>query len=833
MPLPIDQINGAAEYKLPEKISVVPVKDLVIFPSMVVSVYVKNGPLVEAVQKAMNEKELIGLFTQINPVKPVPPADNLYRVGTAAAVLQVIKGTGADAMVLVEGINRINFQEITQTEPYLKTSVTMVAKNHEANLEAEALMGDVKDLIVKVSKGGKTLPDELIMGLDNITDPEELADLASSYLTLEVKRKQALLEIEKLDDRLKKIVEYLNKELLLQEIRKKIHTDINKEVDKSERDYLLRQELKAIKKELGDKDGVSGIPGMEGMDNQGDIQELQKRIADAKMPAEVEKIATGELERLKKIFPFSPEFGVARTYIEWLCDMPWDKSSDAKVDVKKARKILDEDHYGLQKIKERILEYLSVYQLKGSPGATILCFVGPPGVGKTSLGRSIARALGRSFIHTSLGGIRDEADIRGHRRTYVGAMPGRILQSIKRAEFNDPVFMLDEIDKIGRDFQGDPSAALLEALDPEQNFAFTDHYLDVPFNLSKVLFVTTANILDPIPPALLDRMEIIELAGYTEEEKLIIAHKYLLPKQQNLNGLEKFPFTMTDEAMTKIIRAYTFEAGLRELEREIASICRKVAKKMIENKKITTQVGVKDVQEFLGVEKVDYEMAEAKDMVGVATGLAWTPVGGDIIFIEAALMKGSKNLILTGNLGEVMEESARTALSFIRSNAAHFGVKDDLFEKHDIHIHVPEGATPKDGPSAGITICTALVSLLTNQKVRRNVAMTGEITLTGRILPIGGLKEKILAAKRAQIKNILIPERNKKDLADIPEHLLKGLTITCVKNFDEVLKLALIHEKKTVSVKSPVSKKELKLETKVFPIGKDKKKISVKIVKLR
>lgn len=818
-PIDLTKLNGPQEYKLPERISVVPVKDLVVFPSMVVSVYVKNAELIESVRKAMDHKELIGLFSEISPLKSMTSTDNLYRVGTAAAVLQVIKGEGPDAMVLVEGINRIRIDEFVATEPYVQARVKMIPKVKEPSLEAEALMRDVKELIARVSRGGKTLPADLLIGLENLTDVEELSDLAASYLTLEVKRKQEVLEIEGLEDRLRKIVEYLNKELLLQEIRKKIHSEMNKDVEKSERDYLLRQEMKVIKKELGDKEN-SGIPGMEGMDNHDEIRELQKRITASKMPEDVEKIAKAELERLKKIFPFSPEFGVARTYIEWLCDMPWNKSSEATVDVKKARKILDEDHYGLEKIKERILEYLSVYQLQGSPGATILCFAGPPGVGKTSLGRSIARALGRAFIHTSLGGIRDEADIRGHRRTYVGALPGRIIQSIKRAQFNDPVFMLDEIDKIGRDFQGDPAAALIEVLDPEQNFAFTDHYLDVPFNLSKILFVTTANILDPIPPALLDRMEIIELPGYTEEEKMVIAHKYLLPKQLKLNGLEKFPFTMTDEAIIKVIRAYTFEAGLRELEREIASICRKVAKKMIETKEVTKQVGVKDVLEFLGVEKYDYEKAEDKDVVGVATGLAWTPFGGDIIFIEAALMKGSKNLILTGNLGEVMEESAKTALSFIRSNSSHFGIRDEYFEKHDIHVHVPEGATPKDGPSAGITMCTALVSLLTNRPVRRNVAMTGEITLTGRILPIGGLKEKLLAAKRAQIKDIIIPDRNKKDLVEIPQHLLKNITIHCVKTFDDVLKIALAPK----SAKTP-----LKITKKVLNVS-PKKKAVVKIM---
>ncbi len=620
------------------------------------------------------------------------------------------------------------------------------------------------------------------------------------------------------------IKEALVKEIQLLKIRKKIRTDISKEMNKNERNFLLKQEMKAIKKELGEE--VNDFGGLGGMGDEDEIKELKQKIKNAKMPPEVEKIANHELDRLKKIFQISPEYAVARTYIEWLCEMPWNKSCPNKVDVKKARKILDEDHYGLEKIKERILEYLAVCQLKDRCGATILCFVGPPGTGKTSLGKSIARAMGRAFIHTSLGGIRDEADIRGHRRTYVGAMPGRIIQSIKRAGYDDAVFMLDEIDKIGKDFQGDPASALLETLDPEQNNAFTDHYLDVPFDLSKVFFILTANFLDPIPPALLDRMEIIELSGYTEEEKLQIAKRYLLPRQNDLNGLEKRPLKMTDEAIINIVRYYTNEAGLRELERQIATICRKVAKDFIEKKKVVKTIQKKDVEKYLGVEKYSFEAAQREDTVGVATGLAWTPTGGDIIFIESSKMKGSKNLIMTGSLGEVMQESARAALTYIRSHSGDLGIKDGVFEKSDIHIHVPEGATPKDGPSAGVTICTSLVSLLTGRKVRHDLAMTGEITLTGRVLPIGGLKEKILAAKRAQIKTIIIPEKNRKELTEIPKHLMANLDIKFASEIGDVIKVALLP-------KQQAPKFDRQIMTKVIPLPKSKKEAVVKIVNMK
>jgi ATP-dependent Lon protease len=813
------------EYKLPLNAIIVPIKDIIVFPTMVVTVFVHNLELINAAEKAAGDHELIILAGQKDAAKDPPPLDNLYDIGTSAFVLQVIRGnTGADAMILVEGISRVKVEKMTSEEPYLTAKISPIEKASNENTELQSLAQELKSLIKEASGEGKTLPPELFSGLEAVSDIDEIADLSCSFLTLDLKRKQELLGVIDHKERLLKIKESLVKEIQLLRIRKKIRTDISKEMNKSEKNFLLKQELKAIKKELGEETNDFG--GLGAMNDEDELKDLKQKIKNAKMPPDVEKIANNELERLKKIFQISPEYSVARTYIEWLCDMPWNKSCPNKVDVKVARKILDEDHYGLEKIKERILEYLAVCQLKDKCGATILCFVGPPGVGKTSLGKSIARAMGRAFIHTSLGGIRDEADIRGHRRTYVGAMPGRVIQSIKRAGCNDPVFMLDEIDKIGKDFQGDPASALVETLDPEQNNIFTDHYLDVPFDLSKVFFILTANFLDPIPPALLDRMEIIELSGYTEEEKLVIAKKYLLPKQNELNGLEKRPLKMTDEAISNIVRYYTSEAGLRELERQIASICRKVAKDFIEKKKVVKIVSKKDIEKYLGVEKYSFEAAQREDTVGVATGLAWTPTGGDIIFIETSKMKGSKNLILTGQLGDVMQESARAALTYIRSHAVELGIKENIFEKLDLHIHVPEGATPKDGPSAGITICTALISLLTGKKVHHDLAMTGEITLTGRILPIGGLKEKLLAAKRAQIKTIIIPDRNRKDLTEIPKHMLSNLDIKFAKTIDDVIKIALIPVQKP----EPVQKKII---TKIIPLPASQKNAIVNYVRMK
>lgn len=767
--------------EIPDELFILPLKEIVVFPTMVISVYVKNEEYIKKINERFSNNELIGLVAYKNPDKSVPPIDNLYKTGTACRIIQIIKGKQNDAMILVDGIERFEIVKFNKEQPFLEAKVQAIKPTLERSEEGDALAIEIRQLLEASSSFGKPLPDEVIINLQNITDYEELCNLASSYLTLPIPEKQFLLEVRDTKMRMREIIKQMTREIRMLEVRGKIHSEIEKEMNKTEREFLLKQELKAIQKELGEEDPEKAAEEKE-------ISHIEKEIKKAKMPKEVEKIAMDELKRLKRIYPISPEYNVVHNYIEWLYQMPWNKGSKTKIDIKKARKILDEDHYGLEQIKERILEYLAICQMQDKPGATIMCFVGPPGVGKSSLGRSIARALGREFVQMSLGGMHDEAEIRGHRRTYVGAMPGSIVQHLKRAGENNPVVMLDEIDKLGMaQFQGDPASALIEVLDPELNFAFNDHYLDVPFDLSKVLFITTANILDPIPPALLDRMEVIELPGYIEEEKIKIAQKYLLPKQIKFNGLAKHPFKIDDEAISYIIRLYTREAGLRDLEREIAKICRKVAKKLLEKNIKTSVIKKKDIPKLLGVEQFFEDIKQKKDMTGVATGLAWTQAGGEMIFIEATKMPGQNNLILTGHLGEIMQESAKAALSYIRSNAAKFKIKKDAFKNIDIHVHVPEGATPKDGPSAGITIGTSLLSLFTGKKIRRDVAMTGEITLQGRVLPIGGLKEKVLAARRNGISTIIIPAENKKDLKEIPEHLIKGIKFVFAKSLEDIM----------------------------------------------
>ncbi|MBD3156401.1 endopeptidase La [Candidatus Peregrinibacteria bacterium] len=772
-------------HDIPKELFILPIKEVVVFPTMVVSVYVKNPDYLPLLEKKRKNEEPIGLVAYKDADKQVPPTDNLYKVGTACTIIQIIKGKSNDAMVLVEGLTRCEITSYTQKKPFLKAQVETLSPTVQQSEEGDALAMEIRQLLRLSSSLGKPLPEDVVLHLDNITDYEELIDLAGSYLTLPIPEKQFLLEMSDTIKRMKQVVKQLSRETRLLKVRGEIHSEVEKEMHKNEKDFLLRQELKAIQKELGEENDEQSAQKKE-------INHLEKKIKKAHMPKEVRKIALSELKRLKRIYPVSPEYNVVHNYIEWLYSMPWGKSSTTKIDIKKARKVLDKDHYGLEKIKERILEYLAVCQMQKKPGATIMCFVGPPGVGKSSLGRSIARALGRKFAQMSLGGMHDESEIRGHRRTYVGAMPGSIIQHIKRAGENDPVIMLDEIDKIGNGtIQGDPASALIEVLDPELNFAFNDHYLDVPFDLSNVLFITTANILDPIPPALLDRMEVIKLPGYIEEEKIQIAKQYLLPKQIKFNGLHKHPFSLTNGAIAYIIRRYTREAGLRDLEREIAKICRKVAKQMLEKNKKITKITKKEIPKLLGVERYYEDIKQKKDMAGIATGLAWTQAGGEIIFIEATKMPGKNNLILTGHLGEVMQESAKAALSFLRSNAKKYKVNEKEFDKTDIHVHVPEGATPKDGPSAGITIGTALISLFTGKKVRRDVAMTGEVTLQGRILPIGGLKEKVLAARRSGINTIIIPHDNKKDIKDIPSHLIKGIDFVYAKTLDDAVKTAL------------------------------------------
>lgn len=792
---------------IPETLFVLPIKDLVVFPSMVISVYVKNQEFLKTLIEKSGANELIGLITYKDSSKPVPPTSNLNQVGTICKILEILKGNEMEAVVLVEGVTRFELENFTQESPSLEAKIKPIKPTLESSEEGDALAMEIRKILELASSMGKTLPPEILVNLSKLTDYEEISNLACSYLTMKTEEKQRLLAIKDTKERMQEIIKELSREIRLLEVRGKIHSEVEKEMNKTERDFLLKQELKAIKKELGEEADDEKAAEMK------EIKHLQKMIKKAKMPKEVEKVAMNELNRLKRIYPISPEYGVVHNYIEWLYSLPWSKGSKTKINIKKARKILEEDHYGLEEIKERIIEYLAVCQLQDKPGVTIMCFVGPPGTGKSSLGQSIARSLNRKFIQMSLGGMHDEAEIRGHRRTYVGAMPGRILQSIRNANENNPVFMLDEIDKLGRaDFQGDPASALLEVLDPELNFAFHDHYMDVAFNLSNVLFITTANILDPIPPALLDRMEVIRLPGYTEDEKVQIAKKYLVPKQIKLNGLEKYPFTIKDDAIIHIVRHFTREAGLRLLERAIAKVCRKIAKKILDKNEKTKIVTKKDIIEFLGVEKYFVDVKQEKDVVGVATGLAWTEAGGEIIFIEATKMPGRGILTLTGQLGDVMQESAHAALSYVRTQASKYEISKSAFKKSDIHVHVPQGAIPKDGPSAGITLAIALLSLFTGRKIRRDVAMTGEITLQGRILPIGGLKEKVLAAKRSQIHTLIIPYENKKDVTEIPKNLLSGIKFIYAKNIDDVVDTILMAEEKKPAAKKAIPKKTKKIK---------------------
>jgi ATP-dependent Lon protease len=765
---------------IPAELPVLPLRGTVAYPDLIVPLVVGREKSIKLIDEAMSKDRLIGILTQKNPDIEEPDIEDLYTIGTVATIMKMVKMVDGSQRIVVQGICRFKLIEFTQKEPHLRARVLPIFEEYQKDMEVDAMYINLRNLYKKAVEVAPYLSAELAQISSKIESPGNLGDLVASTINISVTERQDILEKIDLKERLKKVTILLNRELETLELSSKIQSHIKEGIDKTQREYYLREQLKAIQKELGEVD-----------ERYTEIDELRKKMMEAKMPPDVQKVTEKELDRLSKMSTMSAEYTVARTYIDWLVDLPWSHATEDNLVIQEARNILNEDHYDLEKVKKRILEYLAVRKLKAEMKGPILCFVGPPGVGKTSLGKSIARALGRKFMRMSLGGIRDEAEIRGHRRTYVGALPGRIIQGIKKAGSNNPIFMLDEVDKIGTDFRGDPSSALLEVLDPEQNFSFSDHYLEVPFDLSKVMFIATANQLDPVPPALRDRMEVLELPGYTEEEKVMIAKDFLIPKQLEEHGLSDDLLGFDDEALKVIVRSYTREAGVRNLEREIAAVCRAVAREVAEGKTDKTVVVEEDVYKFLGPIKHYSEVAERTKYSGVATGLAWTPTGGDIIFIEATKMKGKGNLSLTGQLGDVMKESAQAALSYIRSKAADFQIAEDFFEKQDIHIHVPAGAIPKDGPSAGITMMVALVSLLTDRPVRNDVAMTGEITLRGLVLPVGGIKEKVLAARRAGIRSIVLPKMNEKDLEEVPETIKENMKFRFIERVDEAIESCL------------------------------------------
>jgi ATP-dependent Lon protease len=765
--------------EIPADLPILPLRGTVLYPELILPIMVGRKRSVELIDDAMDGDRVIGVVTQKRSEIEDPKEDELHQFGVAALILRMIRELDGSQRVIVQGISRVRIQDYVQKDPYYKARVEVIEEGTIRGVEIDAMMMNLKGLFQKAVEYAPYLTSELGTMVKNIKSPAVLGDLIASNLNINAAEKQRLLELVDVQERLNQVHLLLNREVQVLELGNKIQSQVKEDMDKTQREYYLREQLKAIKKELGEMD-----------EHTAEMKELKERITKAKMPAEALKAAEKELDRLSKIPPASAEYTVARTYLDWLTELPWSKGTKDNLEISNARNILEEDHYNLEKVKKRILEYLAVRKLKDDMKGPILCFVGPPGVGKTSLGKSIARAMGRNFVRISLGGVRDEAEIRGHRRTYVGALPGRIVQGIKRAGSNNPVFMLDEVDKIGMDFRGDPSSALLEVLDPEQNFSFSDHYIDVGFDLSKVMFITTANVLETIHQTLRDRMEVLELPGYTEYEKLMIAREFLIPKQLNEHGLSDENIEFKDDALTSIITSYTREAGVRNLEREIAAVCRGVAKEVAEGKKEKTFVDSDMLHKLLGPVKFFMEVAERTSEAGVATGLAWTPTGGDIIFVEVTKMKGEKGLNLTGQLGDVMKESAQAALSFVRSKAKDLGIKEDFFDKTDLHIHVPAGGIPKDGPSAGLTIFIALTSLFTNKAVRSDVAMTGEITLRGLVLPVGGIKEKVLAGRRAGIKTIILPKKNEKDLEEIPESIKKEVEFKFIQKMDEAISLA-------------------------------------------
>jgi len=787
--------------KLPERLPILPLHETALYPKMVLPLVVMQGDSIKLVDEAMQKDRIIGLLVAKadasgtddagasdkddagaaeSDSQTFDPMENLSPVGTSAMILKMAKTQDNQTQMLVQGISRFRVKAFDQEKPYLIAQVEHLKEKGAEGKEAEALMKNLVnhfDRVVELSPG---MPPEVAVMAKNINEPGTLANMVASTLNVDAQKKQVILEIDDVKKRLHAVTRLVNEQLEILELGNKIQSQVKGDMEKSQREYYLRQQLKAIREELGETD-----------DSNVELEEYRTKVLEGNLPEEARKEADRELSRLARMHPSSAEYSVATTYLDWITALPWHKSTEDNLDIKAARDILDADHFGLEKAKRRIVEHLAVRKLNPATKGPILCFVGPPGTGKTSLGRSVARAMGRKFWRISLGGVRDEAEIRGHRRTYVGAMPGRMIQALRRCDSNNPVFMLDEIDKLGSDFRGDPSSALLEVLDPEQNYSFSDHYLDVPFDLSRVMFITTANVLDTIPPPLLDRMEVLEMVGYTLEEKVKIANRYLIPRQREAHGLKARQFKITAGALKRIISGYTREAGLRNLEREIASICRGVAAKVAQGDADVVSVAVDDVAEYLGPIKRTAETKARTATPGVAMGLAWTPTGGEILFIEATAMKGQKGLTLTGQLGDVMKESATAALSYIRSHAKALEIDDDFFSSHDIHIHVPAGAIPKDGPSAGVTMLTALVSLFTNRRIKKDLAMTGEITLRGQVLPVGGIKEKVLGAHRAGIKILILPAANEKDLIDVPEKVRNTIQFHFVSKMRDVLSIAI------------------------------------------
>ncbi|MBS3948590.1 MAG: endopeptidase La [Dethiobacter sp.] len=757
-----------------------PLRGILVFPNMVLHLDVGRERSINALEQAMVEDSQVLLVAQKEARVDEPKPEDIYGIGTIAQIKQMLKLPGGTIRVLVEGLSRATIRDFKATEPFFQVQVDEIEEDNMRSVEIEALMRSNIFHFEQYIKLSKKIPPETLVTISAIDEPGRLADIISSHLSLKIQQKQEILESLSPRKRLEKLGEIISHEMEVLEMERKINLRVRKQMERTQKEYYLREQMKAIQKELGEKD-----------ERMAEAEEYREKIDGAGLPDEVREKSLKEVERLEKMPPAAAEAVVIRNYLDWILALPWSKQTEDRLDLVAAEKILDEDHYGLQKVKERIVEYLAVRQLAKKLKGPILCLVGPPGVGKTSLAKSVARALERNFVRVSLGGVRDEAEIRGHRRTYVGALPGRIIQGMRQAKSQNPVFLLDEIDKMSTDFRGDPSAALLEVLDPEQNNTFSDHYLEMPFDLSPVMFITTANVLYNIPQPLLDRMETIYLPGYTEEEKQKIAERYLFPKQLKEHGLDKEQLSVSEKTLRKIIRHFTREAGVRNLERQLAAICRKVAKEVVRDKKKRAVIQAQNLEKYLGVPRYRFGVAEKDDEVGVATGLAWTEAGGDTLGIEVTLMKGKGQLLLTGKLGEVMRESAQAALSYIRSRVRELDINESFHEAYDIHIHIPEGAIPKDGPSAGITMATALISALTQRQVRHAVAMTGEITLRGRVLPVGGVKEKVLAAHRAGIKTILLPAENKKDLTEIPENVRRKLELVFVEHMDQVLQYAL------------------------------------------